>query len=217
MRFHDEIRLHQASFMSARTPRPSKKSIFGEWILKKYAPATRYVGLHFDKYDNFIFPPVIKSSFIQARPQDNGHITVYLPAYQTECIKGILQSIDPIEVHWFVKEIKKPQKEGNIHYFPVDQKFFNESLLFCHGLLTGGGFETPAEALYLRKKLLTIPIEGQYEQQCNAAALEKMGVPRLSVLDSGTAPLFYDWVYSDWLVPGIDANNIKETLHYLLS
>ena len=54
---------HQASFMSAATPRPADKSIIGELILKKYAPATRYVGLHFDRYDDFIFPPVIKESW----------------------------------------------------------------------------------------------------------------------------------------------------------
>jgi hypothetical protein len=32
-------------------------------------------------------------------------------------------------------------------------------------------FETPAEALFLGKKLLVIPMTGQYEQECNAAAL----------------------------------------------
>ena len=38
---------HQASFQSMLTPRPASKSIAGEWILKNYAKATRYIGLHF--------------------------------------------------------------------------------------------------------------------------------------------------------------------------
>ncbi len=51
---------HQASFQSDNTPRPEKRSITGEWVLKNYAKASRYIGLHFKKYDDFIFPPIIK-------------------------------------------------------------------------------------------------------------------------------------------------------------
>jgi uncharacterized protein (TIGR00661 family) len=44
----------------------------------------------------------------------------------------------------------------------------------CYGIITAGGFETPAEAMYMNKKLLSIPIMRHYEQECNAAALKKM-------------------------------------------
>ena len=46
---------HQASFQSAHTPRPNKKDMMGELILKNYASGTVNVGLHFDAYDDFIF------------------------------------------------------------------------------------------------------------------------------------------------------------------
>ena len=208
---------HQASFMSPDTPRPADKSIIGEFILKKYAPATRYVGLHFDRYDDFIFPPVIKESFIQSKPADHGHITVYTPAYQTDCIENIFRQIAPLEVHWFLPNVTSPYKDGNIHFFPVDQQFFNESLIHCHGLVTGGGFETPAEALYLKKKLLIIPIDGQYEQQCNAAALEKAGITKLRFLDESTSSVFFDWIKKERTSFTIEANDIRETLDYLMS
>ena len=58
----------------------------------------------------------------------------------------------------------------------MNKTLFNQSLIHCTGIITGGGFETPAEALHLGKKLMAIPIRGQYEQQCNAAALKEMGV-----------------------------------------
>ncbi|MCY1520747.1 hypothetical protein D9M68_555340 [compost metagenome] len=45
------------------------------------------------------------------------------------------------------------------------------------GLFTGGGFEGPAEALFLGKKLLVAPMKFQYEQQCNAYALKQFGIP----------------------------------------
>ena len=52
------------------------------------------------------------------------------------------------------------------------QKFINS-----RGVITSAGFETPSEALYLKKELLVIPIEGQYEQLCNASSLKEIGVP----------------------------------------
>jgi len=208
---------HQASFMSQKTPRPTKRNIFGEFILSHYARATDYVGLHFDRYDEFIFPPIVKKEIIDAQPKNHGHITVYLPAYQQDCISKILKSIAPIEVHWFLPEVVVPYKTDNIHYFPVNQKYFNESLIYCLGLLTGGGFETPAEALYLNKKLMTIPIEGQYEQQCNAEALARYGVSKIAELNDKTKNIFLNWIYENKPLKAIEANDIPSTIQYLLS
>lgn len=60
---------HQASFMSDHAPRPEQKSIAGEFVLSNYARATHYVGLHFQKYDDFIFPAVIKPEIINSTPK----------------------------------------------------------------------------------------------------------------------------------------------------
>ena len=52
---------------------------------------------------------------------------------------------------------------------------FLESIESCEGIVSATGFETTSESMYLRKKLLTIPIKNQYEQLCNAAAIERLG------------------------------------------
>lgn len=208
---------HQASFMSPKTPRPSVRNILGEWILTKFVPATHYIGLHFDRFDDFIFPPVIKDKFLQAKPADHGHITVYLPSYKLECHDHMLQELSNTEFHVFTNEVDKRIKKGNITCYPVSQEQFNESLIYCHGLVTGGGFETPAEALFLGKKLLSIPISGQYEQQCNAAALKSMGIPTLKVLDNSTKNKLFSWIESDMNPTRIIPNDIPATLDYLLN
>lgn len=207
---------HQASFVSDNTPRPDEKKWVGEWILHHYAPASHYVGLHFEKYENFIFPPVIKKEFIEAKPTDHGFIAVYLPAYQTHCIEKALRSNSPVQFQWFLPEIKTPHVDGNISYFPVDQAYFNESLIHCHGLITGGGFETPAEALYLGKKLMSIPIAGQYEQQCNAAALKNMGVTVLNKCGEDFGIQINQWLKSAHNITKQEANHIPDTLDYML-
>ena len=41
-------------------------------------------------------------------------------------------------------------------------------MLHCDGIICNGGFETLSEALYLGKKILIKPINGQIEQENNA-------------------------------------------------
>jgi uncharacterized protein (TIGR00661 family) len=207
---------HQASFQSVHTPRPAQKSTLGELILKYYGKASCYVGLHFRPYDDYIFPPVIKESIRDAKPADHGHITVYLSAHQRHCIEPILKALSPVQVHWFLPDVTKPYAENNITYFPINQEHFNQSLIYCHGLMTAGGFETPSEALHLNKKLLSIPIQDQYEQQCNAAALALLGIKVMKELNEETKDDFYKWVSSPRIEIDMPANDIPRTIEYLL-
>lgn len=185
---------HQASFISPKVPRPVHRERMGEWILRNYARATQYIGLHFKQYDDFILPPVIKKDILQAEPTDKGHITVYLSSYSDATVKRFLGPLKDHRFQVFSKEVSRPVTDGNIQFIPVSKGSFNKSLISCKAILTGAGFETPAEALYLGKKLMVIPIRGQYEQNCNAAALQKMGIPVLNALDAGFATAFQPWM-----------------------
>jgi len=185
---------HQASFISPKVPRPEKKDMMGEWILRNYARATQYIGLHFKQYDDFILPPVIKKDILQADPRDKGHITVYLSSFNDATVKQHLSLLKEHRFQVFSKEVKQPVQDGNILFLPVDKTAFNKSLITCKAIITGAGFETPAEALYLGKKLLVIPIRGQYEQFCNAAALQKMGIPVVKTLDGDFPKVFGQWM-----------------------
>ena len=206
---------HQASFISSNTPRPEKKSTFGEMILQKYAPAASYIGLHFQPYDSFIYPPVIKDVFLQGNPKDEGHITIYLPACDQHCLEDHFRALPHLHFHWFLKGTKETYRDGNITFFPVDNDLFNKSLLNCHGMITGGGFETPAEALYLGKRLMCIPIRGQYEQQCNAAALRQMGVKVLDDIGGTFSAEISNWLNDTRPTVKQEANKVTNTLQYL--
>lgn len=186
---------HQASFMSRHTPRPQQKSFAGELILQKYATATAYAGLHFENYDTFIFQPIIKSAILQANVTNQQHVTVYLSHYSIQVIAPYLASLPHICFHVFSKQVNQPYTENNIRFLPIDNELFNQSLINCAGIITGAGFETPAEALYMGKKLMCIPIGGQYEQLCNAAALARHQhvaiVPRIDAAFANTISEWY--------------------------
>src|SRR5579859_5847181 len=90
---------HQASFISPKVPRPKHKEWMGEWILRNYARATQYIGLHFRQYDDFILPPVIKREILQAEPLDKGHITVYLSSFSDAKVRQYLSPLKDYSFH----------------------------------------------------------------------------------------------------------------------
>ena len=192
---------HQASFQSEHTPRGNKKDLVGELILKQYATATDYVGLHFDQYDDFIVSPVIKQEILQADPTDKGHITVYLSHYSDEVVKKALHKVAGIRFEVFSKKVKQKEVYGNVTLLPISNEGFTQSLIHSHGVITGAGFETPAEALYLRKKLLALPIKGQYEQICNAAAMKAFNVKVIDQLTSSFDSHVQEWLSSSPTIP----------------
>jgi uncharacterized protein (TIGR00661 family) len=191
---------HQCSFVSPKTPRPDKWN-YAEWLFKYYSPTTYHIGFHFERYDDFIHTPVIRSEIRALQTSNLGHYTVYLPAYGDKILLKHLQTAKNVEWHIFSKRQRTPYREGNVQIFPVNNQHFNQSLASCDGLLTGGGFEGPAEALFLKKKVLMIPMSGQYEQRCNALSASRLGVPVVEEIDDNFDATINSWINNDTRIP----------------
>ena len=188
---------HQASFQSKLTPRASNFNPLGNWVLNKFVKSTDYLGLHFESYDKNIYNPIIKDEIINAFPIDNGHITVYLPQYSVSSLSPYLLAQSKFNFEIFTKEVTQVTEYKNLTLLPIDNKTFTNSLIQCHGIITAGGFETPAEALYLKKKLLSIPILNHFEQECNGAAMQKLGVTVIKKIDKNFNQVFTEWVQAE--------------------
>lgn len=185
---------HQSSVLSKNAPVPKQKDRLGRFILKYYAPATAKYGFHFSKFDEHTYTPVIRKEIRELKVSDRGHYTVYLPSYEDKKLVKTFRKFK--DIHWqvFSKHNKKAFTTENISIKPIDNKAFIESMASCRGIICGAGFETPAEALFLNKKLMAIPMKNQYEQYCNAAALEAMGVPILKNLKKKQFPVIENWL-----------------------
>ena len=188
---------HQASFQSKLTPRASNFNPLGNWVLNKFVKSTDYLGLHFESYDKNIYNPIIKDEIINAFPIDNGHITFYLPQYSIAFLSPYLLTQSKFNFEVFTKEVTQVTEYKNLTLLPIDNKTFTNSLIQCHGIITAGGFETPAEALYLKKKLLSIPILNHFEQECNGAAMQKLGVTVIKKIDKNFNQVFTEWVQAE--------------------
>ncbi|MCH8487361.1 MAG: glycosyl transferase [Candidatus Cyclonatronum sp.] len=174
---------HQAAFLSDKSPRPADRQWFGELLFRSFAPVDTAIGFHYQPYDHHILTPVIRDEVRSLHPTDQGHITVYLPAYSPERLLPYLQQTGR-PVHLFTKHEQQPRTSGMVEIYPVSSEAYLKSLEGCTALVCGAGFESPSEGLFLGKRMLCIPMKQQYEQHCNAAALEQIGVPVLHKVDA---------------------------------
>jgi uncharacterized protein (TIGR00661 family) len=191
---------HQAAVINKKSPRPKKGDPVGKAILKSYAPATVSYGFHFAVYDENIYTPVIRKEVRQTKPSNLGHYTVYLPAYSDKRIIRELAKFEGIKWEIFSKHFVHALSSENIRLFPINNSQFIKSMASSAGVLCGAGFETPSEALYLGKKLLVVPMKNQFEQHCNAAALQELGVPVIKSLKEKHSGAIAGWLKSDDIV-----------------
>jgi uncharacterized protein (TIGR00661 family) len=191
---------HQSAVINKKAPRPHKVDLIGNAVLKFYAPASSKYGFHFLPYDKNIYTPVIREEIRSLVVSNKGHYTVYLPAFSDEKIIRILSCFPDIEWQIFSKHSKEEYSRDHINVYPIQNEKFLQSLASAEGVLCGAGFETPAEVIYLQKKLMVIPMKGQYEQQCNAAALKALGVPVLKNLKVKQVKKIQSWLSKDDVV-----------------
>ncbi len=192
---------HQSAVLAPAAPRPAYTDWVGNFVLGNYAPTDTAYGFHFQAFDERVFTPVIRQQVRALTSSRHGHYTVYLPAYADQTLVVYLTKHFP-EIRWhiFSKHSKTAYQRANLWVFPIQNETFLDSMATAEGILCGAGFETPAEALFLGKKLLVIPMRGQYEQHCNAAALAQMGVPVLPTLDDMHRDRIGQWLASDEVV-----------------
>lgn len=165
---------NQFSFNSKLVPRSSKDFI-SEMVLKNFAPVTKGFGLHFHKWDDFIYHPIIRKDILDSDPKDLGYYLVYLPYTNPIQIFDWIADLKS-EFKIFHPAIKSEISGKNFLAQPLDPKKFQEGLVNSTGVICSSGFGTTSEALHLGKRLMTIPIKNQWEQVCNDYSLRQLGL-----------------------------------------
>jgi len=207
---------HQAAVLNKKAPKPDDGDIIGKAVLKNYAPSDAKYGFHFKSYSENIFTPVIRNQVREQPLENKGHYTVYLPAYDDKRILKVLKLCGDTRWQVFSKHSKLLAGYGNITVHPIENEAFIESMASSEGVLCGAGFETPAEALFMKKKLMVIPMKGQYEQQCNAAALKEMDIPVLKSLKTDKVEKIKTWIQTGNIVEVDYPDNTEQIINKIL-
>ncbi|EIU7613729.1 glycosyltransferase [Vibrio vulnificus] len=159
-------------------------------VLRHFAPANIYLGLHWYHFDQPILPPIVHTLCYETEQSDA--ILVYLPFEQLESICELLWRFKSQSFICYHPDVLAEEREGNISLRALDHHSFQLDLHRCKGVIANGGFELPSEALTLGKKLLVKPLEGQFEQQSNVATLETLGLA--TVMDTLDCQVVRRWL-----------------------
>jgi len=138
-------------------------------FIKYFAKCDHLIGFDYIPSDN-IFQPICDIPLDKVGV-DNFYL-VYLPYINNEDLLNIL-GYSNFKVYTNQDIIGKKK---NIEVKKINKDEFTLDLIRCKGVITNSGFSTTSEALILNKKLWSIPITGQYEQEINAQKLLEMGV-----------------------------------------
>lgn len=155
-----------------------------ELLLKHFAPVDMALGCHWHHFACPIMPPFVD---VQAISHQHGQlILVYLPFEDADEVADFLTPFD--DYQFLVYHRAKPIKSlpEHIRWYGFSRLGFKAHLAECGGVVANAGFELSSEALTLGKKLMVKPLQGQFEQGANVAALELLAAGQsMSVLDTG--------------------------------
>lgn len=202
---------HQSAILMKNSPKPSSRHRFAEWILRNYCPSEQKIGIHFINYNQNIFTPVIRYAVRNLEIRDDNFFLVYLPGYVDEKIIGFLSKF---EVNWklYSKYTRVSYREQNVIVKPIDNINFLNDLGACTGVFCGAGFELPSEVIYLKKKLIVMPLKGQFEQMCNAHCLELLGVLVVHSLNSSESSAIQYWIDSPTHTIDVNYKDCKDDI-----
>ncbi|RAU18123.1 hypothetical protein DN062_10105 [Nitrincola tibetensis] len=141
--------------------------------LSAFAPATHYLGIHWQAFNAPILPPLISSLPCAPHEAEPSMILVYLPFEETSQVVSWLQGC-PEQYFRVYTQVDYPLYYKNVHLVPLSRTQFPLDLVASQGVICNSGFGLCSEALVAGKKILTKPLKGQIEQVCNAKALVQM-------------------------------------------
>lgn len=147
--------------------------------------AQKILALSFQYFEDqprkklFVVPPLLRNEVKQVSTTDSGHFLVYMvnPGYAAE-VERFHAAHPEQSVHCFWDKKDQPEvykKDDTLTYHQLDDQKFIQMMASSRGYVTTAGFESVCEAMYMGKPVLMVPVQGHYEQACNAVDAVKAG------------------------------------------
>ncbi|NJN25456.1 MAG: glycosyltransferase [Cyclobacteriaceae bacterium] len=138
----------------------------------------KYLALSFRPYHPahvgklVVVPPLLKEETQKSKSRPGDFLLAYMvnDGYAEDLISW--HALHPeMEIHCFWDRKNMPetyQPHEHLTFHQINNELFTDLMRRCKGFVSTAGFESVCEALYLQKPVFMIPVEGQYEQACNA-------------------------------------------------
>jgi uncharacterized protein (TIGR00661 family) len=120
-------------------------------------------------------PPVVRPIAHSFSPTGAEHVLIYTtdPTWKHQLLT-ILSAFPAQQFH--VYGFNEDERIGNCLLRRNSTEGFLQDLASCRGVIATAGFSLISECLHFRKKMLLLPIAGQYEQMINAFYADKLGI-----------------------------------------
>jgi uncharacterized protein (TIGR00661 family) len=138
----------------------------------------KYLALSFRPYDpprinnTVVVPPLLKDEVKNGKANHEDFLLGYMvnDGYAEDLIKWHKNYMG-LKIHCFWDRKDMPEQfipHENLIFHLINDTLFHDLLIRCKGYISTAGFESICEAMFLEKPVLMVPVEGQYEQACNA-------------------------------------------------
>lgn len=120
-------------------------------------------------------PPVVRPMVTTLEPSDAGHIVVYSTTGTCEGrLRDVLHRFGDQKFH--VYGFDRDAEVRNCVFKRRSTEGFLADVAAARGVVASAGYSLMSECLYLKKKMLLLPLAGQYEQIINAHYAQKLGL-----------------------------------------
>ena len=119
-----------------------------------------------------LVPPILRPEILRAVRGRGEHILVYQTASTNH---ALIPQLKKMPYQFRVYGMERDGDEGNVSHRPFSETGFIHDLATARGVIAGWGYSLLGEAVHLQVQVLSVPIEGQFEQTLNARYIEKLG------------------------------------------
>ena len=220
---------HQYMFQHPAYPSFPEGHHWDRWWLRFFVGATQlrakkrlalslYPAPHRREEGLVVMPPLLREALADPPPssaetdREEPFFLMYLlnSGYAEEVVRWHRRHPE-VRLHCFWDRpgaASVEQYDDTLTFHALDDEKFLTMMKRCQGLATTAGFESVGEAMYLGKPVLMVPVEGHFEQHCNAldgrhagagvaARSFEHGLSRLKALvphHESPAPRFRRWL-----------------------
>jgi len=146
------------------------------------------------KPDTYLFPPILRPEILAARPGPGDHVLVYQSGANEALQTALAATGLECRIYGMRPGLTQEARDGKLRFLPFSEAGFITDLATSRAVIAGGGFTLMGEAVFLKKPMLSIPLDGQFEQMLNARYLERegYGMWTASVDDATVVPRFLE-------------------------
>jgi uncharacterized protein (TIGR00661 family) len=145
----------------------------------KHYFVTSFFELPVRKPNTTLVPPILRPEVLSTPARRGDHWLIYQTAEGYDSLPDALRRLGvECRIYGMRRDLTEDFVDGPLRYRPFSEAAFIEDLASARAVVAGGGFTLLGEAVYLKKPVLAVPVQGQFEQFLNARYLEKTGYGR---------------------------------------